>query len=604
MSGQMPEPRIGEQAIIRPVKSTLYIASGVSLPLAAVTQRFGIFGISGSGKTYTASVMVEEMLAAGAHVVVLDPLGVWWGLRAAVSDAAESKPLPIYILGGDHADLPLTAQMGAAVASLIVEERLSVVLDLSAMEQEAQAAFAADFARVLYQQSREPLHLIIDEADIFAPETPGSTSEWTCRRAIDTIVRRGRVRGLGVTLLSQRPAVVAKNVLTQTGTLIVHRIASPQDQKAIDGWFRAHGGDEQRKMVMTTLASLPVGEAWLWSPSDLQLFERIRVRKRRTYDSSATPTVGVVRNVPRVLAPVDLSTLSTRLQSVLVTVEENDPTRLRARIVDLTRQLSERDSRPVEVREKIVERIVEKPVLTAEALTALREAMETSATLGKEIGNFHALLNQLVQRTEIPQTVLSIEPGSETTQEPRLLPSATSDIRSLPSVSQTAGIIKPEVAQVLATLPTGERRLLETLARHPQQRFTPAQAATLSRLRPSGGAWNVYLRDLKQHGWIQSHPGGNLQATAEGAAIFGNSLPPTPRTEAEVLALWRPALRRREYEILVYLMQNRSRAVPITEIADYIGVSGSGGTFHAYLSTLKRNGLAIGQRDCLRVGPI
>jgi hypothetical protein len=46
--------------------------------------------------------MVEEFLKAGVHVVVVDPVGVWWGLRASADGQREG--LPIVVLGGEHGD--------------------------------------------------------------------------------------------------------------------------------------------------------------------------------------------------------------------------------------------------------------------------------------------------------------------------------------------------------------------------------------------------------------------------------------------------------------------------------------------------------------------
>ena len=58
----------------------LRVADNLTLPAEAVTQTFAILAKRGVGKTYTASVLTEEMLKAGLQVVVADPIGVWWGV--------------------------------------------------------------------------------------------------------------------------------------------------------------------------------------------------------------------------------------------------------------------------------------------------------------------------------------------------------------------------------------------------------------------------------------------------------------------------------------------------------------------------------------------
>lgn len=58
------------------------------LPVAALDGRLAIVGTSGSGKTYAAKGLVERLLDEGARVCVVDPLGVWWGLRAGSEGGA------------------------------------------------------------------------------------------------------------------------------------------------------------------------------------------------------------------------------------------------------------------------------------------------------------------------------------------------------------------------------------------------------------------------------------------------------------------------------------------------------------------------------------
>lgn len=73
------------------------------IPEAALDDRIGWIGTSGSGKTYNAGGGVERLLASGARVVIVDPLGVWWGLRL-LADGKTASPFNVAILGGPHGD--------------------------------------------------------------------------------------------------------------------------------------------------------------------------------------------------------------------------------------------------------------------------------------------------------------------------------------------------------------------------------------------------------------------------------------------------------------------------------------------------------------------
>lgn len=166
-----------------------------------------------------------------------------------------------------------------------------------------------NFAERLYHakgMKRDALHVAVDEADAFAPQNPRPESA-RLLGAMEDLVRRGRSRGLGLTLITQRPASLNKNVLTQAEVLVVFQLVGPLDRKAIDEWVKVNGAEEERAQLLASIASLPVGTAWVWSPSWLKTFQKIAVRRRRTFDSSATPKAGAKRIAPRVLAQVDLA---------------------------------------------------------------------------------------------------------------------------------------------------------------------------------------------------------------------------------------------------------------------------------------------------------
>jgi hypothetical protein len=64
-------------------------------------------------------------------------------------------------------------------------------------------------------------------------------------RAIEDLVRRGRARGIGITLVTQHSAVLNKDVLTQAEVLVALRTIAPQDREAIDAWIKVHGTPAQ-----------------------------------------------------------------------------------------------------------------------------------------------------------------------------------------------------------------------------------------------------------------------------------------------------------------------------------------------------------------------
>jgi hypothetical protein len=178
------------------------------LPADALDDRIAIVGTAGSGKTYAAKGFIERLLESGARVAVVDPLGVWWGLRAGADGSAPG--FPVIVFGGRHADVPIAAETGGALGRLIAGRALACVVDLSELGSSAsRRRFMAAFAEALYEANEEPLHLILDEADLWAPQRPIKGWEGLLGH-IEEIVRRGRVRGFVPWLITQRPAVVHK----------------------------------------------------------------------------------------------------------------------------------------------------------------------------------------------------------------------------------------------------------------------------------------------------------------------------------------------------------------------------------------------------------
>ena len=354
--------------------SKLNISEDLKLPLEAVTQTFAILAKRGVGKTYTGAVLVEEMLAARQQVVVADPIGVWWGLRSSAD--GKSAGFAIVVFGGEHADVPLDENAGEVIAGAIVEHGFSAILDLSLLRKGAQVRFMTAFAETLYRLNRKPLHFAVDEADAFAPQRP-LPGEQRLLGAFEDIVRRGRARGLGVTLITQRAAVLNKNVLTQIEVLVVLRTISPQDREAIESWTEIHGAPKQLAQLSESLASLPIGNAWFWSPGWLDIFKRVQVRKRITFDSSSTPKVGEKVVAPKELAAVDLEQLGEQIKQTAAKAKENDPAELKRQLTIAKRELA--DLQKVKPTPK--ETVKEVPALTKEE----RELLKDVATAADDL---------------------------------------------------------------------------------------------------------------------------------------------------------------------------------------------------------------------------
>lgn len=347
------------------------LATNLSLPDDSITQTFALLARRGAGKTHTASVMAEEMLSAGHMIVWLDPIGVAWGLRSHYSVA---------ILGGEHADIPLQPTAGKLVADFLVDKRLPSILDLSGFGENEMRRFVGEFCQRFYERNRQPAHVFIDEADEFAPQSATGGDIAKCLGAMQNLVRRGRARGIGCTLITQRSAVLNKSVLTQTECLIAMQTTAPHDLKAIESWVKYHGTAEECSDLIATLPKLQQGEAWVYSPGWLKILKRVTFRHRTSFDSSRTPKPGEKQKAPASLAEVDLSKLSKEMQETIERAKADDRKNCVSKSQNLKSNLPPRALSSIKVR--LIERYRPRlPSATKNGNGPLRNAMESSASL-------------------------------------------------------------------------------------------------------------------------------------------------------------------------------------------------------------------------------
>jgi len=280
------------------------------LPLSLVTTSLAVLAMKDAGKTYTAGVIEEEMAAANVPFVVLDCMGVHYGIK---------EGYPIIVFGGKQADVPLSPDIGIELADTVIAENMSAIADISEFKHEDQVRFVAAFCDRLFARNTSPRHVFIEETQEFAPQ-PVDAARQASYSAIDRMVRLGRSRGLGTTLISQRTAALNKSILSQCGTIFMLRTVWNNDVAVFHELLRDSVSPSDLEQFMTSIRGLPTGTAWLWSPHDLGVFAQVVIRKRRTFHAGATPTFGKDHLFEPVKA--DAGALAERFAAIVKASEE------------------------------------------------------------------------------------------------------------------------------------------------------------------------------------------------------------------------------------------------------------------------------------------
>jgi uncharacterized protein len=154
----------------------------------------------------------------------------------------------------------LTTKLSEFVSS---SERLLRV-DLSGLvyEYHAREIVANVIGRHLLNMARDrafqasPVVVIVDEAHNFLGRQIGGEDAVARLDAFELIAKEGRKFGLNICLTTQRPRDITEGVLSQMGTLVVHRLTNDRDREVVE---RACG--EIDRSASSFLPNLKPGEA-------------------------------------------------------------------------------------------------------------------------------------------------------------------------------------------------------------------------------------------------------------------------------------------------------------------------------------------------------
>ena len=188
-----------------------------------VTGRTCIIAQSGAGKSWGIAVICEQLLQARIGFCLVDTEGEY-------SSLAERFPL-IRIGSGDDCDVEIGRANLREIMREAICSRTAVIFDVSETDMRDKVAQLADVLYNLESRLKKPFLLILEEADKFIPQSGDAIKQ------IEEISRRGRKRGLGLLIATQRPSLVTKNVLSQCNNQIIGKLSIENDLKAVSLFF-------------------------------------------------------------------------------------------------------------------------------------------------------------------------------------------------------------------------------------------------------------------------------------------------------------------------------------------------------------------------------
>ncbi|WP_174591427.1 ATP-binding protein [Methanocella conradii] len=352
----------------------LGLLDGTDIPVTVdrnklIQKHCSILAMTGSGKSYTAAVIIEEMMEKDVPLLIIDPHGEYATLKEPNDDAdigalAEKfgveprgyRNVIIYTPGNKklcgYADRPLRLngvnlkpkeiieyvpselnnteigliyeavnalrndgidytikdvlrEIGSShsamkwgvynkleplleaeflsdrptpLTELFARGRTSIV-DMKGIGPDVQQAIVAKLLDNLFEARKAgqvpPGMVVVEEAHNFCPEK--GFAKTVSGDVLRAIASEGRKFGLGLLIISQRPAKVDKNVLSQCNTQIIMRVTNPNDIRAITKSLEGISSELEEE-----IKRLPPGVALFVSPDiPRAVMVQVRVRKSR-----------------------------------------------------------------------------------------------------------------------------------------------------------------------------------------------------------------------------------------------------------------------------------------------------------------------------------
>lgn len=294
----------------------------------------------------------------------------------------------------------------------------ATVINLKAVEPETAEMTMFMLAKRLFDMRKEnrvpPFLMVIEEAHNFAPEK--GFGKALSSDILRKIASEGRKFGLGIGVISQRPARIDKNVLSQANTQFILRVTNPNDLKAISKSFEGITSE-----VESMIKSLPPGVSFVLG-NEYPVMTDVRMRKSKHGGTTQTSDTYVEKEDVKMFKPqrdkADLESekgekYDVAYYPVFLAEDENGKKLIDAVSGEVKAEAGKLSEEEQEVRESIGEgmnksEIMEEMDVTISKLTSMIESLREKNALKSDV-------------LEIEETVFDLKMINERVEEEKLI---------------------------------------------------------------------------------------------------------------------------------------------------------------------------------------
>lgn len=241
-----------------------------------VGERLAVLGISGSGKSNSTAVLIEE---TGDHIpfIIFDDENEYYTLREKFDCLVVGRT--------DESMLDVPVERAGQLARFAYAHRMSVILSLNKHRKDEKLDFLHEFFEAFWQtadsaERYQPYMIVLEECHRLIPQKGGDD----LKNLFEMYASAGRKRGLSLVMSSQRSAKVDKDALTSARLYILHSVVHNVDMAVYKGLVPLMKPQE----IEDTVTGLKPGEAIVIWKNKPQV---VRIRQRTTAHPGATPTL-------------------------------------------------------------------------------------------------------------------------------------------------------------------------------------------------------------------------------------------------------------------------------------------------------------------------
>jgi regulator of replication initiation timing len=513
---------------------------------------------SGGGKSYFLRLLLEQ--AGVVQQIVFDLEGEFSTLREKFD----------FILVGKEGDIPIDVRYAEQLARKVLELNASVILDLYELKQHERLLFIRRFLDAMINAPKSLWHpclVLVDEAHVSCPESDKAESG----SAVKDLMTRGRKRGFGGVLATQRLSKLSKDAAAEACNNIIGRTTLDVDvRRAAD----VLGMPVSKAYEL--LRNLNPGEFYAYGPAISPSIIKFKASKVVT----THPTAGN----RQLISPPPATAAVKRILSSLGDLPHQAEEELRT-VEDYRRQIA---SLKAELRQKAVVLSSEEKVRLELEISRLREELRRSQC---ELRSKTKSLEALVTRVRgvggrVREALMPFEEASPLRTKP-----LASFVREEPPKvvsSHVEPLLVGEIGDEVSLRPS-YTRLLKAIAMFYPEKISRSKASLLADIPQAYSTFKDGLSKLKTSGFI-GVMGNDLVCTELGRSAAGE-VEILPTDSESLIKVWMGHLRPAYQKIFQAALDAYPSSISRQELSIKSGVAMEKSTFKDGLGKLKTLGL-------------